>query len=333
MEQSHYLCSVLTLTGHIEYLILRHDCVVIPGIGALIAHRRPAYIDEELGCIFPPRRNLSFNPEIIHNDGLLANSVARKDNITYDEASSIVSEQVREMQSIIQTQGELALGRLGILTANNEDKSTYLFEPFTATNVSPRLTGLAPVGMKTLSELTSETAEPNESRTKELYYVPVSRNIIQIAASIIVFLMLGFALSTPIIDESANRASMGITLTKGQADIYTPIFDENPYISLNIAYPDQDEACATATERPTTKSRPDSGKRMNADDRYFLIVASLPSRALADDYISHHSESDSLGVLEADGRFRVYAASGATYSEANSYNKSGHYPDAWVCKR
>lgn len=332
MEQSHYLCRVITLTGHIEYLILRHDCVVIPGIGALIAHRKPAYIDQELGCIFPPGRSLSFNPEIIHNDGLLASSVARKDNVTYDEASAIVSEQVREMQSIIQVQGELALGRLGILYANNENKSTYLFEPFTATNVSPRLTGLVPVGMKTLSELTSEPSESKKS-TKELYYVPVSRNIIQIATSIIVFLMLGFALSTPIVDESANQASMGIAITKGQADIYSPIFDENPYISLNIAYPDQDEACSTVAERPTAKACPDSVKRINADDSYFLIVASLPSKALADDYISHHSESDSLGVLEVDGRFRVYAASGATYSEANSYNKSGRYPDAWVCKR
>lgn len=320
------------LTGHIEYLILRHDCVVIPGIGALIAHRKPAYIDEELGCIFPPRRSLSFNPEIIHNDGLLASSVARKEGITYDEALSIVTEQVREMQSIIQAQGEYALGRLGILTARDEDRSTYLFEPFNATNVSPELTGLTAVGMKPLSELTSESTQPEESKTKELYYVPVSRNIIQIAASIIVFLMLGFALSTPIVDESANQASMAITI-KGPADIYTPIFDANPYISLNIAYPDQDEACAVLTESPSAKASSDNGKRMNADDRYFLIVASLPSKALAEDYIRHHSESDSLGVLEVDGRFRVYAASGATYSEANSYNESGRYPDAWVCKR
>lgn len=324
---------MITLTGHIEYLILRHDCVVIPGIGALIAHRTPAYIDEELGCIFPPRRRLSFNPEIVHNDGLLASSVARKESITYDEASAIVSEQVREIQSIIQAQNEFALGRLGILTANGEDKPTYLFEPFEATNVSPGLTGLAPVGMKALSELTAESTEAEESKKKELYYVPVSRNIIQIAASIIVFLMLGFALSTPIVDESANQASMAITITKSPADVYTPIFDENPYISLNIAYPDQEEACSSISGQKAGRAYSDSDKRMNADDRYFLIVASLPSKSLADDYIRHHSEADSLGVLEVDGRFRVYAASGATYSEANSYNKSGRYPDAWVCKR
>ncbi len=324
---------MITLTGHIEYLILRHDCVVIPGIGALIAHRTPAYIDEELGCIFPPRRHLSFNPEIVYNDGLLASSVARKENITYDEASAIVSEQIREIQSIIQAQSEFALGRLGILTANGEDKPTYLFEPFEATNVSPRLTGLAPVGMKALSELTAESTEAEESKKKELYYVPVSRNIIQIAASIIVFLMLGFALSTPMDDESSNRASMAITITKSPDAVYTPIFDENPYISLNIAYPDQEEACSSISGRTADRAYSDSYKRMNADDRYFLVVASLPSKALADDYIRRHSESDSLGVLEVDGRFRVYASSGATYSEANSYNKSGRYPDAWVCKR
>ena len=71
--------------------------------------------------------------------------------------------------------------------------------------------------------------------------------------------------------------------------------------------------------------------------RYFLVVASLPTRKAADEYIAHSVDRDSLSVLESGGRYRVYIAVGATYSDA--FNKRGangygdRYPDAWVCKR
>ena len=339
MAQSSYLCNVISLIGHIEYLILHHECVVIPGIGALIARRTPAYIDKQSGRIFPPARNLSFNPEIVHNDGLLVSSVARKECVTYEEAMNRVNVQVQEIQALIRTQKELALGRLGILRINEENSSTYMFDPFESTNISPISTGFTPIGIRTLTELSaveSSDIKENSSR-KEIFYLPISRSISRIAASIAVFLMLGFALSTPIIDNDANRASIGITIVEtASADAYSPMFDDAPNIGLNIAIPSIEDAVATID---TTLSASDAntdamaGGKLNPDDEYFLVVASLPSKELAEEYVRDHSKSRNLGVLEADGRFRVYAASGSTYAEANSFNKSGRYPDAWVCKR
>ena len=46
MTFSHYLCIVNSITRHIEYLILRHDCVIVPELGAFIAQYSPARIDE-----------------------------------------------------------------------------------------------------------------------------------------------------------------------------------------------------------------------------------------------------------------------------------------------
>ncbi|MCM1504931.1 MAG: hypothetical protein NC127_07025 [Muribaculum sp.] len=326
---------MISLTGHIEYLILRHDCVVIPGIGALIAHLAPAYIDSEAKCIFPPKRSLSFNPEITHNDGLLATSVARKESVTYERALEMVEEDVKEMQAIIHAQGEFALGRIGTIRLNADNNSTYIFDSFPSTNVAPRLTGLNSLSIKKLSEMSGAVDHKDNSGKRDFYYIP--RSIARIAASIVVFLMLGFALSTPIIDQNADMASMGIAISEAPSDAYSPSFELNPRIDFNIAFPDAEEATAfySRKEKPCQEvtSPSKSTNRMNQDDEYFLIVASLPSKDKAEEYIREHSGIDSLGVLEADGRFRVYAASGATYSEANSYNKSGRYPDAWVCKR
>ncbi len=327
---------MISLTGHIEYLILRHDCVVIPGIGALIAHQTPAYIDSELGCIFPPKRSLSFNPDITHNDGLLASSFARKESVTYESAVEMVCDEVREMQSLIQAQGEFALGRLGTIRLNKDNSSTYIFNPFTSTNVAPRLTGLNPTALRKLSEMPEVAAQKVTSGKKDFFYVPLSRSITRIAASIAIFLMLGFALSTPIIDENAVMASMGIAITEASSDdTYSPSFELNPRIDLNIAFPDAE--VATAYAEPKNEAHQETAVsadiRINPNDEYFLIVASLPSKEKAEEYIRAHSEEDNLGLLEADGRFRVYVASGASFSEANSFNKSGRYPDAWVCKR
>lgn len=103
---------MISIIEHIEYLVLRHDCVVVPGLGALIAPYS-ASIDSELECIFPPRRSITFNAELVHNDGLLVSSVARRHRLTYDQAAQIVTDCVNAMHYQLQQEGETGLGHLG----------------------------------------------------------------------------------------------------------------------------------------------------------------------------------------------------------------------------
>ncbi len=76
--------------------------------------------------------------------------------------------------------------------------------------------------------------------------------------------------------------------------------------------------------------------RLLTTDQYCLIVASLPSRALAEEYIEK-SKNNNLGILEKDGRFRIYAATGESVkSTLNCARKTGlmqRYPNAWVCRK
>ena len=59
-----------------------------------------------------------------------------------------------------------------------------------------------------------------------------------------------------------------------------------------------------------------------ADHKYFLVVASHATRRQAEDYIAARS-TEQLEILERDGRFRVYAATGATIEEAQPDERSG----------
>ena len=72
--KSSTFVKMFSIIEHIEYLISDHDCVVVPGLGAFIAQYIHAEIDLERGVILPPRRVLSFNAAVCHNDGVLAGS-------------------------------------------------------------------------------------------------------------------------------------------------------------------------------------------------------------------------------------------------------------------
>lgn len=75
---------------YISDLLLLHDCVIIPDFGGFICNYKNATIDEVSGMIYPPSKEIIFNRNLKHNDGLLTNWVASKEGIDYDKAAKQV---------------------------------------------------------------------------------------------------------------------------------------------------------------------------------------------------------------------------------------------------
>ena len=323
---------------HIEYLILRHDCVVIPGFGALIAHYRPAYIDHELGCMFPPSRTLGFNPDITHNDGLLALSIARGAETTFDGASAILAKEVAALKLQLDNAGEFALGRLGVFSRH--DNGPVMFEPFATTSISPRLAGLRAVAMTPISETVK--AEAAAEMAEEGSHRPVSlrRRVLNIAASVALLVCLGVTLTTPIVENKAAFAGMGSSITAVQS-VEQPVFEplSQPDIDLRIALPAKEEKpeAKTVEEPVAVAARQPEAPHTDPADRYYLIVASLPTREKAEEYISSQNHGDNLNITEGDGRFRVYLSTGNSIDQARqpllTEKYATRYPNAWVCRR
>ena len=97
------------------------------------------------------------------------------------------------------------------------------------------------------------------------------------------------------------------------------------------AIEEQPKAVEPATTNVLQETKPASA-RFNADDSYCVIVASFATRSQAETYMAEHSGKQ-LGVIEKDSRFRVYAATGSSYEQANSQKKFIGNADAWVCRR
>jgi len=69
-------------------LLLRHNCVVVPGFGGFVAKQVSAQIDFEKGLVSPPRKELLFNRFLLTDDGLFLAEYSRRNGLFYEEAKS-----------------------------------------------------------------------------------------------------------------------------------------------------------------------------------------------------------------------------------------------------
>lgn len=120
------------LFSHIEYLLLSHDCVIVPGLGAFIAIVNHASIDYGKGIIAPPSRSVMFNQAISSDDGLLANSYVRKYNLSFEEARQIIIRETNLLRTTLFSNKEVQAGNLGMLSMGEEDN--LVFTPASSIN-------------------------------------------------------------------------------------------------------------------------------------------------------------------------------------------------------
>ena len=70
---------------YVVELLFKHDCVIIPNLGGFVAQYKSAALDEVTGFFSPPSKQILFNINLKNNDGLLANEIAQRKQITYND--------------------------------------------------------------------------------------------------------------------------------------------------------------------------------------------------------------------------------------------------------
>ncbi len=311
---------------HIEFLLQTHDCVVIPGLGAVLAHGvAPRYVAEE-GRWIAPRRVFSFNPALSRTDGLLADSVARKRQISKDAAASEVRKAVESMRRMLEAEHRLDLGAVGVLEMNGENLLS--FTPGKCDWLSPGTMWL-PSPTVGLLPKASDIVRKHEAIDRRRDVSGIMKRVAQIAACVAVMVGLGWAAVRNIADVSGEQfASIAPAHTDNVVE--PGIMADNTPIVVILAKAPADEVIENTPVKQAVSVTD------NKSDSYFLIVGSFNTRNEAEKYISQHTEIP-LGILEKDGRYRVYAAGGSTaaevYAAARSETISSRYPDSWVCRK
>ncbi|MBR4294294.1 MAG: SPOR domain-containing protein, partial [Bacteroidaceae bacterium] len=104
---------MITIDKHISRLIALHDCVIVPGLGAFLAQRIPAYYNAEEQIFMPPHRTLCFNPHITMDDALLTTAYMQHYGTSYNQATAQLKEDIKKLKNNLSRNGEYYLGELG----------------------------------------------------------------------------------------------------------------------------------------------------------------------------------------------------------------------------
>ncbi len=132
--------ATMKIADYISDLLYRHECVIIPGLGALIARRIPAQHFLSSHTVYPPKRGLSFNSQITQSDGLLENYVASLHSIPFENARVEIANYVQELRQEIDKKGTTTLFKIGRFYRNEDHKLE--FTPMYVLNYLPEAFGL-----------------------------------------------------------------------------------------------------------------------------------------------------------------------------------------------
>ena len=105
----------MNVLQYISELLYAHNCVIIPDFGGFIANQVSAGIHPVTHRFYPPRKDILFNSSLKTNDGLLANYIAGKENISYEQAMLEIQSFVGESKLLLQNSEKLTVAKVGVI--------------------------------------------------------------------------------------------------------------------------------------------------------------------------------------------------------------------------
>ena len=258
--------------------------------------------------VTPPRRELSFNAEINHDDAMLASSYSRALSVSYTAACSLVSRDIELLKSSLADAGEVTLGNLGTLRLEAETTVVFHHNESVLAGDGLLKINLAPVADEETTE--QPTGEPVILEAPSRFSRTVHQ-VMRYAAMLILLLGVGIVLSTPLAVDNDNNNVVQASL--------------NP-LSLVAAEPEPEQIPELLIAQPAV----DTQGTIAPIDNYCLVIASLANLDQARQFMAEAGD-DAAGMFEADGRYRVYAVTGPDVASVRNEQLEDRNPGAWVC--
>ncbi|MDR0543051.1 MAG: SPOR domain-containing protein [Dysgonamonadaceae bacterium] len=288
-----------SISSCIAYLLTKYECVIVPGLGAFVVSESEELKNKKGGLLRPPAKFLGFNPNIRHNDGLLADAIAKGKNISYKEACRQISRYTDRIIDNLEKQVSVQMAWVGKLELSDDRK--ILFTPSSCLSCNADIFGMDNFYLPTIDEL-SEKDDP-----ASVVRIPAQSSIIRrtLAAAAAIIALLTVAI--PVSDHSGRQMQIANIL---------PI----PATAAN------ESVTVKAMEEPTEKPTP-----------YYIIIASLPTETSAQVQMEKFRKEglSGLGIVSAGNKHRIYAARFSDKTEANTFfirfrNEHPQYQDAWL---
>ena len=311
------------LNFYIAYLLTKHECVIIPGLGAFIASTLDADAIKQAGLFCPPAQTLGFNAEIKHNDGLLANVVAKGEKIPYKEACLQIARQVDLLNNQLFVQRSVSIPWIGQLSLSLEHK--IVFTPSIHLSCNAAHLGFNNFYLPTLQEINESNEILPVPPRKETVYVPITRKAMRWYGSVAAAALALFLISMPLNKHSKSNIQQAGFVSLPTLPVKTSVVEEistepDSTILLN-------EVVEIAViEQPVVDTK-----------FYYIVIASLPTRDLAEQQaeVFHRNGFSMAAVVSSQNRHRIYVNKFARKSEAETFLSEFRYQypkygDAWL---
>ena len=333
------------LESHISSLIARHNCVIVPGLGAFLAHEVPASYNAEDKIFMPPYRVLGFNPQVVIDDALLVSHYISCDNLSYDEAVASLKADTMLLRSTLSQKGVVRFGTLGTFEMNVKGEIT--FTPDANGIDDPSNFGFEPLAIESL-----------EQCERKSIVIPIKRRDIGKYVAAVAAVILTFIFVTPVSDNafkneirasitdfaSSEQISMmqqlsavaPATMEESAAIEIAPVDFSNTKV-IEAVEPKVAEPAVEVAAEPVAepvKIVVEQNKADNAESKYYIIVASSPSASNAELAVKELTakKSASYEILNCGKRHRVaidnFSSADAAQNALLQYQQT--FPDAWV---
>lgn len=298
-----------TLAKHIEELVTRHNCVIVPELGGFITYRESARIVG--GKIYPPTKQIRFNSLLNYNDGLLCERYISSKSISYTEALETIRISVEKVKTELNANGYAKLGHLG--TMRRSDNGSIWLE-CNDTSYIPDNYGLKPIN------ITSPARKNSSPKTIVLELPQNTAHILRYAAAIAVISLITLLLPNHTSD-TAYKAAINFDSLRN-----IPTVEH----TINTTEPQTTDTATSPAQTATTNT-------IDTDKPYHMIIASLASEQQARQYLAERNDNE-LILISQNGKHRISAKRFATYREAVNYIDSVREEptlrNAWIlCKK
>jgi nucleoid DNA-binding protein len=317
------------ITPFIRELLFGHDCVIVPGFGGFIGNYTPARIDKTTSTFYPPVKQISFNRNLNHNDGLLSGRISEARGVNYGDARIIIEEFVASLLRRLERGEKVIFDNIG--TFNNNVEGNVQFEPDQGVNYH-----LDSYGLESFQYPLLERYDIRKRITPQITKDPArsafSRKVLWRAAVIVP--LLGLLVVVPLKTDLLKNRIEAITLNplaSVELENNRKVVDEKivpePEPIVNEIPVIIDATPAPATVIPASSSA----------QSYYLITGSFKSRNNAEVQAEKlKNEGFSPEIFDApNGFYRVSAMSCPDLESALGRKNiiSVRFPGTWVKKR
>lgn len=283
------------LKTYIDYLIMTRHYANVPGFGAYILTETPA---TTIRGIDAPKVSVTFSNAKRKDDGILAGIIMEMEDISYDEAMQYISSELH--------------------TLKDEDMMLY---------DTGNIFGLRNLDIKPWKDM---------PRTVTLTLPGMWLRKVAVIALILIAFCMGS--NTAMQTEEETYASIFDSRVLG--DMFANTRSEKPAMTIEAPAAKFAETSEAKTE--ANKSKVDANEsKIDANvseietpataeaikylegKQYFMIVGSLSSREDAEKQIAIMTRRGmgDIGILERDGKFRLYIQTAQTFDEAKQILK------------